>query len=162
VTYFPQIQPPHQTTIVFQGGFAPRSLLVPGTKFHLQSRASNKNLRIRPDGTVDGSGAQGPKATFILQAGKKHPQSFRFQNAGDNKHWLRITNVNKVDGLGTGGNYTEFRVVEYGGGWVSLISCETGFYVGITSNGNVKQRLSKTCSDDERFLLVTEDGFVPV
>jgi len=107
-----------------------------GTIVRFKSVATGQNLRIKQDGSVDGHGAEGQWATFILhRVGKNH---IKLQNVGNKDHWLRIKD-GKLDGEGVGGPWTELKVIKHGGHLVSLEAIKTpGQHVGILPDGTPK------------------------
>jgi len=76
----------------------------------LQSCASGKSLRIRPNGQINGLGKHGKKAQFQLI--KTGTQTIKLKNIG-NETYLRINKNVELDGLGKGGKWTEFQVITH-------------------------------------------------
>jgi len=107
-----------------------------GSKIHLKSIATKKNLRITQDGRVDGNGGTGVWATFIVH--RLDRGRVKLQNVGNPNHWLRIKD-GVLDGQGVGGPWTEFTLRRQGGGVISLESIKhPGQHVGTLPDGSPK------------------------
>eukprot|EP01092_Planopodium_desertum_P010690 TRINITY_DN4790_c0_g1_i3.p1 TRINITY_DN4790_c0_g1~~TRINITY_DN4790_c0_g1_i3.p1 ORF type:complete len:265 (-),score=54.54 TRINITY_DN4790_c0_g1_i3:70-864(-) len=116
------------THTIAAAGVAPPSYH--GRHMYLQSVASGQNLRIHPDGRVDGLGGTGPLATF-----KVHQHAHNTMQLEVAGKFLRIID-NDLNGLGTGGEFTFFRVHNLGSGIISLESVKfPGQYVGVLPDG---------------------------
>ncbi|XP_064387079.1 uncharacterized protein LOC135335495 isoform X2 [Halichondria panicea] len=118
------------------GDTAILSCFTEGNVVILQSRASEKSLRVSQDGEVQGTGAHGPFAQFRVHV--KRPGVVSLQNVKNPDYWLAVFQ-GKTVGTGKGGPYCEFMVNEIEGRFVALESVSTpGQYVGILPDGCVK------------------------
>jgi hypothetical protein len=124
-----QVQPVQQVQRV--GPF------IQGRAVFLQS-CCGQNLRVMPDGSVNGTGGRGALAQFFVRHANPQTSQVTLQNAQGK--WLRITPNGVLDGNGAqNGPYTYFQVVLKGNSQASLKACNGApGYVGILPNGQAK------------------------
>eukprot|EP01111_Echinosteliopsis_oligospora_P016933 TRINITY_DN7181_c0_g1_i1.p1 TRINITY_DN7181_c0_g1~~TRINITY_DN7181_c0_g1_i1.p1 ORF type:complete len:161 (-),score=39.65 TRINITY_DN7181_c0_g1_i1:79-534(-) len=89
-------------------------------KIRLKGVNVRGNLRILQNGECDMQGGTGVWATYTVH--KVGTSSIKLQNIGDDRHYLRIAPDFKLDGIGTGGKWTIFEIVNVGPGTFFLQS----------------------------------------
>jgi hypothetical protein len=109
-----------------------------GSVIRLTSVATGKNLRIQPNGQVDGHGEMGEFAQFVVHdAGHG---LVRLSSVADRKKYLRVQPDGDLDGLGGEGPLTLLRPVKKGGSGLFVIQSakNPGWHVGVLPNGHAK------------------------
>jgi len=100
------------------------------TSIQLRCAASGKFLRILPNGSVDGSGGNGPWAHFALI---QENGSVRLQNVGNQSHFLQILPNGTVNGKGHGtGDSSLFELVNGDNDTVAL--AQKGNYIRVDAD----------------------------
>eukprot|EP00294_Goniomonas_avonlea_P006781 CAMPEP_0114561842 /NCGR_PEP_ID=MMETSP0114-20121206/12215_1 /TAXON_ID=31324 /ORGANISM="Goniomonas sp, Strain m" /LENGTH=240 /DNA_ID=CAMNT_0001747495 /DNA_START=21 /DNA_END=739 /DNA_ORIENTATION=+ len=100
------------------------------TSIQLRCAASGKFLRILPNGSVDGSGGNGPWAHFALI---QENGSVRLQNVGNQSHFLQILPNGTVNGKGNGtGDSSLFELVNGDNDTVALT--QKGNYIRVDAD----------------------------
>jgi len=83
-----------------------------GMKVHLMSRGSNKNLRVRPDGDVEGCGAWGLRATWTVglvgELGGAVTMTLQSHIEGRSSYLRATDGGNRIDCRGTGDSDCHF------------------------------------------------------
>lgn len=119
----------------------------------LHSQNTGKNLRIMPDGSVNGHGGNGDKAQFKVH--KNGKGIIKFQNVDNPHHWLRITNDHKLCGKGSGGHHCQFKKIRHDAGVFSFESVEhRGCHIGLKDNGDAKPANNTGTGKASRFSVV--------
>eukprot|EP01092_Planopodium_desertum_P000431 TRINITY_DN10652_c0_g2_i1.p1 TRINITY_DN10652_c0_g2~~TRINITY_DN10652_c0_g2_i1.p1 ORF type:complete len:472 (-),score=51.49 TRINITY_DN10652_c0_g2_i1:80-1456(-) len=124
----------------------------------LKNVASNQNLQVMRDGSVNGIGGFGKWSQFeVITSGTL----VRLRSVANPSSYLRIDPSGALDGRGTGGIWTEFRVISHGGNIFSLrsnmhTSLPGGYHVGILSNGSAKAPVNTGTGNNGRFLVKSQ------
>ena len=107
-----------------------------GNTVFLTSKATGQNLRVHPDGRVDGHGGEGKLAQWTVHRVDKDTVKFENKNNGN---WLRIEKDGDLNGLGKGGPLTEFKLIKHKDDReISLRSAHHEGHVGVLPDGAPK------------------------
>jgi len=123
--------------------------IAPGMKVLFKFGKTQKNLKCDHDGNVTAKGGDGKWCQFNVHSGPNG--TLRFQNVGNQGHWLRIEANGNINGRGAGGNMTQFKITSHGGREISLHHPQTGGHIGFFDNGEPKDGKTTGAGANARF-----------
>lgn len=150
----PELETQQEAQVQVAGGSRLMRAFVDGCQIRLSSLSSSRTLRIMDDGSVNGMGGNGKKATFTVHV--KGVKKVALQNFKDPEKWLQVKD-DDISGNGTGDEHCHFSLSEHSGYVVLEPVLAPGTHIGVRENGKVKKPSHTGTRKHARFTPIMKD-----